>query len=435
MVKTRFAPSPTGIPHVGNIRTALFNYFFARANNGVFILRIEDTDQARKVEGAVKSIKESLKWLEIDWDEYSVQSERLLEYKKYAEELVSKGLAKHEEGAIRFLVPNKGKTVWEDKVGNKRIEFENTEIEDFIIFKKDGFPTYHLANVVDDYVSNITHVIRGEDWISSTPKHILLYKAFGWQLPEFVHVPNIHDSSGKKLSKRRGAKSVLDFKDEGFLSSALLNYLMLLGWSPKNDREILSKDEIIKEFSLGKINVSPAIFDIRKLEWMNGTYIRLASPDELKSKIKNQKSKIVIDDNLLDKFIPLAQTRMVTLNDFSDLVSPFMEKQNIKLTEREKEITQKILQKFSTMEQPARNASPARQSPDGSSRMAEGQHDAGGWSNETILVLLKQILESEKIRMPLVYKILTGKETGLPLSQTLEILGKEKTLQKLKEVL
>lgn len=410
-VRTRFAPSPTGIPHVGNIRTALLGYFWARANNGVFILRIEDTDQARKVEGAIEAIQESLKWLGIDWDEYTVQSERLSEYKKYAEELVSKGQAVHEDGAIRFLVPKEGKTFWIDKVGNKRIEFKNSEIENFIILKKDGFPTYHLANVVDDHNSNITHVIRGEDWIPSTPKHILLYNAFGWQLPEFVHVPNVLGTDGKKLSKRKGAKSVLDFKNEGYLSEALLNYLMLLGWSPKNDREILSKDEIIKEFSLEKINVAPAIFDLKKLEWMNGTYIRQAKLDELISLLRQgsggQAKLKDLDESLLDKFIPLAQTRMVTLNDFYDLIMPFVEDQKIELSEREKEIAKKLFGNLSEIE---------------------------SWNKEAILSALKKTLEEENVKMPVIYKILTGKESGLPLNETLEILGREKIIEKLEGI-
>ncbi|MDO8657515.1 MAG: glutamate--tRNA ligase [Candidatus Levybacteria bacterium] len=412
MVRTRFAPSPTGVPHVGNIRTALFNYFFARANNGVFILRIEDTDQARLVEGAVDAIQESLKWLGIDWDEYAVQSERLSEYKKYADELVSRGLAKHEDGAIRFLIPKDGLTFWIDTVGNKKIEFKNSEIEDFIILKKDGFPTYHLANVIDDHVSNITHVIRGEDWISSTPKHILLYRAFDWQVPRFAHVPNVHESFGKKLSKRKGAKSVLDFKSEGFLSSALLNYLMLLGWSPKDDREILSKEEIVKEFSLEKINVSPAIFDLKKLEWMNGVYIRQLSVSELRSHLRQgfggQAKLKNIDESLLDKFIPLAQTRMTTLNDFYDQVVPFIEELKIELNEKEKQVAKKLLASLSSIT---------------------------NWNSDEILLVLKNILKEENVRMPVIYKILTGKETGLPLSQTLEILGEEKVIKKLEKAI
>ncbi|MDO8269708.1 MAG: glutamate--tRNA ligase family protein, partial [Candidatus Levybacteria bacterium] len=266
MVKVRFAPSPTGIPHVGNIRTALFDYFFAKANQGSFMLRLEDTDQARKVEGAEEAIKESLLWLGASWDEFVVQSERLAEYKKYAHELVERGIAREENGAIRFIVQKDVASIsWTDAVGDKTITYETQNVEDFIILKADGYPTYHLANVVDDHLMGITHVIRGEDWIPSTPKHLLLYQAFGWETPVFAHVPNVLGTDGKKLSKRRGAKSVLDFKKEGYLPEALLNYLMLLGWSPKDDREILEKSDIEREFSLNNVNVSPSIFDERKL--------------------------------------------------------------------------------------------------------------------------------------------------------------------------
>ncbi|MBI4092210.1 MAG: glutamate--tRNA ligase [Candidatus Levybacteria bacterium] len=270
-VKVRFAPSPTGVPHVGNIRTALFNYFFAKATGGKFILRIEDTDQARKVEGAVRAIEESLSWLGVKWDKKTVQSMNLKAYTEAANVLISIGAADRENGAVRFKVPKEGSTFWVDAVGEKKIEFNNSEIEDFIILKSDGYPTYHLANVVDDHAQSISHVIRGEDWIPSTPKHILMYKAFGWEdkIPVFAHVPNVLGADGKKLSKRRGAKSVIDLKNEGFLPDALLNYLMLLGWSPKNDREILSREEIEKEFKLENINSSPAIFDEIKLLLIN----------------------------------------------------------------------------------------------------------------------------------------------------------------------
>ncbi len=398
MIKVRFAPSPTGVPHIGNIRTALFNYFFAKVQNGKFILRIEDTDQARKVEGAEEAIEQSLLWLGISWDERLVQSEHLENYKKYAQELVEKGLAgKEDGGAIRFVVKKEGKTAWIDKVGNKKIEFENKDIEDFIILKSDGFPTYHLANVVDDNKQEITHVIRGEDWISSTPKHILLYEAFGWKAPEFVHVPNILGADKAKLSKRRGAKSVLDFKKEGILSEALLNYLMLLGWSPKNDREILSKQDFEKEFSLENINISPAIFDPKKLEWMNGEYIRQLSSEDLKKRIKEISEVKEIDD----KFLELAKTRMKTLLDFDILVSPLVNGSAADLSDEEKKVAGKLKEKLSEID---------------------------SWDKDSILEILKQITQEENIKMQTVYKIFIGRENGLPLPESLKILGREKTL-------
>lgn len=395
MIKVRFAPSPTGVPHIGNIRTALFNYFFAKSQGGIFILRIEDTDQARKVEGAVEAIEESLKWLGVEWDEKIIQSENLQTYQDFAKELVSKGMAREEDGgAIRFITPKIGKTSWVDRVGDKIVEFENSDIEDFIILKSDGYPTYHLANIIDDHAEEITHVIRGEDWISSAPKHIMLYKAFGWDIPEFVHVPNILGEDRKKLSKRRGAKSVIDFKNEGYLPEALLNYLMLLGWSPKEDREILEKSEIEKLFKLENINVAPAIFDSKKLDWINGEYIRSLSSEQLKN-------RIVEFAEVDDRFLELAKSRMKTLLDFEVLVSPLIRGEKKNLSEPEKNVSNILEEKLSSVE----------------------------WSKDSILDVLKQITQAENVKMQTIYKIFTGRENGLPLPESLEILGKEKTLE------
>ena len=399
-VKVRFAPSPTGIPHVGNIRTALFDYFFAKAKSGTFILRIEDTDQARKVEGAEEVIKESLNWLGAVWDEYSIQSERLGEYKKLADELVEKGLAKEEDGAIRFMVPQESQKIsWIDAIGNKEVSFESQDVDDFIILKADGYPTYHLANVIDDHNMEITHVIRGEDWIPSTPKHILLYQAFGWEIPVFAHVPNVLGTDGKKLSKRRGAKSVLDFKKDGILPEALLNYLMLLGWSPKDDREILSREEIIKSFSLEHINSAPATFDEAKLLWMNGMYIRQTQNSELKTKILETDSdlKEKIPDELFLGFIEIAKTRMRTLTEFKNLVLPYVQSEKVGKGEVLSALTSRI-------------------------------KNISNWKKEEIGEELKQGLAEQNLRFPDLYKILTGEKQGLPLAEVFEILGKEKTL-------
>ena len=404
-VRVRFAPSPTGVPHIGNIRTALFNYFFAKSKKGFFILRIEDTDQARKVEGAITAIKESLKWLGVVWDEYTVQSARLSEYKKYASFLLSKKLAREDNGAIRFVIPKDGLTSWTDQVGNKKIEFKNDDIEDFIILKGDGFPTYHLANVVDDHVQGITHVIRGEDWIPSTPKHIMLYKALGWseQIPQFVHVPNILEAGGKKLSKRKGAKSVLDFRKDGYLSEALLNYLMLLGWSPKNDREILSREEIEKEFKLENINTSPAIFDERKLLWMNGEYIRQSQISNLKSQILEFDPDVSkIPD--FEKYIPLAQTRMKTLADFRGLV----ETEKTALYQDQKELAEGLINAYRNLDE---------------------------WNQASISGATIAVRDQTGLSTRDVYTILTGKPQGLPFEQKLEIQGRSETINQLEGAL
>ena len=396
-IRVRFAPSPTGIPHVGSIRTVLFNYFFAKRSGGKFILRIEDTDRARKIEGAVEAIQESLKWLGIEWDEYFVQSERVSEYKKYADQLVLRGFAREEAGAIRFTVPKEGSTSWIDAVGNKKIEFKNSEIEDFIILKSDGFPTYHLANVIDDHLMNITHVIRGDDWIPSTPKHLMLYKAFAWVPPIFAHVPNVLGTDHKKLSKRRGAKSVLDFRKEGFLPEAFLNYLMLLGFSPKDDREILSREDFEREFELSKINTAPAIFDEKKLLWMNGEYIRKTQKSKLKSQILEFDPTISSIPNY-EQYIPLAQTRMKTLSEFSEFVTNNKE---VSLTEEQKMLTQKLKEKYPQLK----------------------PWDATNISQATIAVR-DEIGASTKD----VYTVLTGRPAGLPFEQKLELQGQGGTV-------
>lgn len=324
---TRFAPSPTGDPHIGNIRTALFEYLFARSQGGEFLLRIEDTDRERFVEGGVERILESLKWLGIvpdNIDSYPTQSDRLEVYKKHALDLVTAGHAyvctcskeklaeDHErqinenkppryEGycrdaghkiedleagsyVIRMKVPENRKIVIDDLIRGK-VEFETSLLDDQIILKSDGFPTYHLAVVVDDHEMNITHVIRGEEWLPSTPKHILLYEYFGWEPTCFAHLPVILGSDKKKLSKRHGATSALGYKELGYLPEALVNFLALLGWNPKDDREIFSLAELEKEFKLENVNKAPAIFDSVRLDFFNEHYLREKSIEELKKLI------------------------------------------------------------------------------------------------------------------------------------------------------
>lgn len=400
-VKVRFAPSPTGILHVGGIRTALFNYFFARSQGGTFILRNEDTDQTRKVEGSLEATMESLKWLGIEWDQLVTQSERLTFYKQYALELVKKGMAKEEEGAVRFITPKEGVTVWNDSIGAKEISFENKNIEDFIILKKDGFPTYHLANVIDDHLMEITHVIRGEDWIPSAPKHIMLYNALGWKVPQFAHVPNVLGTDGKKLSKRRGAKSVLDFRSEGILSEALLNYLMLLGWSPKNNREILSKDEIARDFALEKVNVAPSIFDERKLLWMNGEYIRKTENKELKDKLLEfDKELRGYNQEMIDDLLEPAKTRMRTIAEFKDYVLPFLK--------------------------PGKHESSLLR------ELADSLEAVSEWTSQNILENIVFYMKSKGLKYPQIYQELIGQKQGLPLGDVFQILGKEETLKRLK---
>lgn len=405
IVRVRIAPSPTGIPHIGNTRTALFNYVFARHNKGRFILRIEDTDQARIISGAKEAIVEILKWLELIPDETYIQSERLKLYQEASQILLMRGFARKDEGAVRFIVP-KGKNIeWNDAVGNKKVSFKSEAIEDFIILKSDGFPTYHLANVVDDHEMEITHVIRGDEWVSSTPKHILLYEAFDWEKPVFAHLPLILGPDRAKLSKRHGAESVLEYREKGYLKEAIINYLMLLGWTHPKQKEIFSLEEARELFDLKDVNTASPIFDIQKLLWMNGVYIRQSQSAKLKAQILTISPKLkIIDDKTVDKLLPLAQTRMKTLRDFEKLVLPFFEKPKVKLTDKEKGAAIKLKDGLLAIKQ---------------------------WNNQRILEALQSILKNEGIRMSVVYKILTGEDSGLPLSDTLEILGKEHTIGKL----
>jgi len=412
MVRVRIAPSPTGIPHIGNTRTALFNFLFARHHKGKFILRIEDTDKKRIVSGAKEAIVEILDWLGFKADETYIQSERLDVYKKHAKILLNKNLAYEKDGALWMKIPKDKIFSWKDEIGQKLISFKSDVIEDFVILKSDGFPTYHLANVVDDHDIKITHVIRGDEWISSTPKHILLYEAFGWNLPIFAHLPVILGTDKAKLSKRHGAKSILDYRKEGFLKEALINFMALLGWNPGGEKEILSMEEMINLFNLKDVNTNPPIFNIDKLLWMNGYYIRQLSVSSLKSKVKTQKSKLQLkiqnlSDGLLDKLIELGKTRMKTLNDFEKLTLHFFEEPKIILSQKEKEIAEQLIEELSTVEQ---------------------------FNNKAILQTFKKIMSQEKIRMPLFYKILTGQEFGLPLPESIEILGREKTLERLKRL-
>lgn len=344
-VRVRFAPSPTGEPHIGNIRTVVFNWLFARQQGGRFVLRIEDTDRERYRPETIPVIMDGLRWLGLDWDEgpslealqlsgvegarnYAVgglhgpyvQSERLEMYRAVAEALVERGYAyrcnctqqrlaevrerqrkagrhvmydRHcrdlsvpvsaeEPHVIRLKVPLEGETVVHDAIRGD-VTFDNALIDDQILLKSDGFPTYHLAVVVDDHHMEISHVIRGDDWISSTPKRILMYRAMGWEPPVYCHVPLVNGPDGQKLSKRHGATSITEFRDQGYLPQALFNYLALLGWAPGEgeEKEIFSRQELIERFDLFRVNTSPATFSYDKLNWVNGVYIRQMSEEEL----------------------------------------------------------------------------------------------------------------------------------------------------------
>jgi len=333
-VRVRFAPSPTGYLHVGGARTALFNYLFARHTNGRFILRIEDTDRSRYQENALGEIFSGLRWLGIDWDEGPekggphapyFQSERSAVYREKAEHLIAAGhayrcfctperlqnireerqklklpeasgydrfcrslsgdetktrLAQNSPFVIRLKIPLGRKVTFTDDIRGD-ITYDTDMLDDIVLIKSDGFPTYHLANVVDDHLMEISHVMRGDEWIASTPRHILLYEAFGWTPPRFAHMPVILSADGGKLSKRKGAASVMDYQKAGFLPDALFNFLALLGWAPGDDREKMTRQEIIDSFSLEKVSPKSSVFDEKKLDWMNGMYLQQSSTESL----------------------------------------------------------------------------------------------------------------------------------------------------------
>lgn len=411
MVRVRIAPSPTGIPHIGNTRTALFNYLFAKHNNGKFILRIEDTDQKRIVKGAKEAIFEILNWLGLIPDEDYIQSERLSIYKQFATQLQGKGLAYKDGDAIRFKMPKTEETLWTDLIGDKKIVFKNETQEDFIIIKSDGYPTYNFANVIDDHEMRITHVIRGDEFISSTPKHIHLYKAFGWSHPIFAHLPIILGVDKAKLSKRHGDESVLYYREKGYLKEALLNFMALLGWNPGGDKEIMDLPQMIKIFELKDVNVASPIFDIKKLEWINGEYVRGMDNNALKSTLADfykDDSEVIScmkrDPKAIDLILGLAKTRIKTLKDFKNLVIPKIPD----LSSHEKNIAKTLFEKFSAI---------------------------SNWNKETILGGMKEVLSTHKIKGNILYKIITGFETGLPLPESLEILGKEKVLRRLERTI
>jgi len=273
------APSPTGLLHVGGVRTFLFNWLFARGRGGECLLRIENTDTTREVAEATAQIERSLRWLGIEWDGPTrFQLDGAERCRAEAERLVAEGKAYLDEGAIRVRMPDEGAVGWDDAVKG-RIEFPAAELEDLVAVRSDGRPTYNFANPVDDWVDGVTHVIRGDDHVSNTPKQLVVLAALGAEAPVYAHVPNVFGEDGRKLSKRHGAVSIDEFREAGYVAPALMNFLALLGWAPDGETTIMSRDELVERFRLDRVGVSPATFDYAKLDWMNGVYLRELSPD------------------------------------------------------------------------------------------------------------------------------------------------------------
>ena len=317
-VRVRFAPSPTGYLHIGGARTALFNWLFARHEGGEFLLRIENTDVGREVAEATDQIQGTLSWLGLGWDgEVTFQLDRMERAQEVARELVAEGKAYEDEGAIRFRMPDEGVTAWEDVVLG-RIEYPNEKLEDVVLIRSDGRPTYNFVSPLEDALDAITHVIRGQDHVSNTPKQLRILEAIGAELPAYAHVPLLNGADGRKLSKRHGAITVEDFRAQGYLPDALVNYLALLGWSYDDHTEIMSRAELVERFTLDRVGTSAATFDYKKLEWLNGMYLRALPPDAYADALVRylREQGYEWDEDVIRKAAPLVQEKIATLGEF-----------------------------------------------------------------------------------------------------------------------
>jgi len=317
-VRVRFAPSPTGYLHIGGARTALFNWLFARHEGGEFLLRIENTDVGREVAEATDQIQGTLSWLGLGWDgEVTFQLDRMERAQEVARELVAEGKAYEDEGAIRFRMPDGGVTAWEDVVLG-RIEYPNEKLEDVVLVRSDGRPTYNFVSPLEDALDAITHVIRGQDHVSNTPKQLRILEAIGAELPAYAHVPLLNGADGRKLSKRHGAVTVEDFRAQGYLPDALVNYLALLGWSYDDHTEIMTRAELVERFTLDRVGTSAATFDYKKLEWLNGMYLRALPPDAYADALVHylREQGYEWDEEAIRKAAPLVQEKIATLGEF-----------------------------------------------------------------------------------------------------------------------
>jgi glutamyl-tRNA synthetase len=314
----RFAPSPTGFLHIGGVHTALFNWLYARHEGGEFRLRIENTDTGREVAEATEQIQESLRWLGLDWDgEVTFQLDRMEHCRVEAQRLVAEGKAYEDEGAIRMRMPDEGITAWEDLIRG-RIEYPNEKIEDLVIVRADGRPTYNFASPIEDWLDNITHVLRAEEHIPNTPKQIQILEALGAPLPQYGHLNQILGEDGKKLSKRHAAVSVEDFRAEGYIPEALVNFLALLGWSYDDKTTVMSTNELVERFTLDRVGASPAVFDFKKLEWLNGLYLRALSPAEYAERLVAylREQGYDWDEKTVRQSVPLVQEKIGTLGEY-----------------------------------------------------------------------------------------------------------------------
>ncbi len=482
-IRVRFAPSPTGFLHIGGLRTALYNYLYAKRNNGKFVLRIEDTDQTRLVEGAIENLIHALSWAGVTYDEGVfiengevvqkgefgpyIQSERLDIYKKYVEELVEKGdayycfcdherlenlreeqkamgkvpkydglcrgisledaktrVAAGEEHVIRLKMPKNKDIVFKDGVRGT-ISINSDDLDDQVLLKSDGFPTYHLAVVIDDHLMGITHVVRGEEWVPSTPKHVYLFECFGWPAPEYVHLPAVLNKSGKKLSKREGDVSVEDFKRSGYLSDGLVNYLALVGWSPDDNQEIMTLDEMVEKFSFDRVSKSGGIFDREKLNWVNSHYIKELTDQEL----FDLAVPFIVDAEVLDKsFIDSHKNWvMILLNTVKDSLDTLKE-----VPEKIKFILDPMPENLNDEEKEILKGETVPQLVDAIIEKLEGMESLSFDDAKTFMKEIQKEtgIKGKNLFMPTRIAI-TGVEHGPELQNILYLLGKEELLKRL----
>ena len=428
MIRVRFAPSPTGYLHIGGARTALFNWLYARAKSGKFILRIEDTDQARSKQDFLDEIENSLRWLRFDWDEIYYQSQRFAIYKEHAEKLLKEGKAYVEKSpekgeAIIFKVePQKIKI---NDLIRGEIEFDSAVIKDQVLIKSDGTPTYNFACVVDDALMEITHVIRGDDHISNTPKQILLYQALGFSLPGFAHLPLILGAEGGRLSKRTGATAISDYRKMGYLPQALANYLLLLSWSPGENREVIDIKEALNLFEIKDVNKTAATFDMDKLNWMNNQYLKKEDPQKLAEQlIPLLAEKKLIDKNNFDRIylgflVKLFQARLNTVNDFADWADFFfVDNVDIEPKAREKYLSKNLSREFGLF----------------SDRLDKLEPFDIMTIEEAFRQLVGELGVEAKALIHPVRVALTGKTVGPGLFEVIYYLGKERTKKRLAAV-
>lgn len=418
MVKTRFAPSPTGFLHIGGMRTCLFSWLHARKNNGKFILRIEDTDRERSKKEYLDEILESIQWLGVDWDEVFYQSERFDLYREYADRLIAESKAYKKEGAVFFKYEFSQIKI--DDLIRGEIIFEELPKQEEVIIKSDGSPTYNFCCVIDDALMGITHVVRGEDHISNTPKQVLMYKAFGFDVPKFAHVPLILSPQGGRLSKRFGATSIREYKNDGYLKEALVNYLLLLGWSPGNNVEILSLDQTKGIFDLKDVNKTGAAFSIDKLNWINAEYIKSKSIDDLVSIVKEYltgKEFLPEDvtDDYLKKVVVLFKERITKLSDLLDW-GRFCFYDNYEYSKETEETLKRDLS-----EQVEVLCKKLSEIDDFTHQTIEGEFRAVA---DSLGLKTRDLVHPTRVA-------LTGRKIGPGLFETMEVLGKEKVLDRL----